>query len=81
MLNGDLTCLYPGSFQGYDIANIRPAPPAMLQVTFVKSKLLLTYSNQHNMIDSTGLFTIITLLSTALRGETLTAGPPHAFFM
>ncbi|CAE7015230.1 hypothetical protein CFE70_002635 [Pyrenophora teres f. teres 0-1] len=69
MLDGDLICPYPGFPLGYDTAKIGPAPPAMLQVTFVKGGFLLTYSNQHNMVDGTGLFTIITLLSAALRGE------------
>ncbi|GME49754.1 hypothetical protein K505DRAFT_412935 [Neofusicoccum parvum] len=40
----------------------------MLQVSFVKGGFLLTYSNQHNMMDGTGLFTFITLVSDALRG-------------
>ncbi|KAF2714270.1 hypothetical protein K504DRAFT_488467 [Pleomassaria siparia CBS 279.74] len=67
MLDGDLICPYPGFPLPYDTAIIGPAPAAMLQVTFVKGGFLLTYSNQHNMVDGTGLFTIITLLSAALR--------------
>lgn len=69
MLNGDLICPFPGFPLPYDTAIIGPAPATMLQVTFVKGGFLLTYSNQHNMVDGTGLFTIITLLSAALRGE------------
>ena len=41
----------------------------MIQVTFVEGGFILTYTNQHNVVDGTGLFTIITLLSAALRNE------------
>ena len=69
MLDGKVLCPYPGFPERYDTAVIGPAPPAMIQVTFVKGGFLLTYTNQHNVVDGTGLFTIITLLSAALRGE------------
>jgi len=69
MLDGQVICPFPGFPLPYDTAIIGPAPAAMLQVSFVKGGFLLTYSNQHNMVDGTGLFTIITLVSAALRGE------------
>jgi hypothetical protein len=69
MLDGELICPYPGFPLPYDTAKIGPAPAAMLQVTFVKGGFLLTYSNQHNMVDGTGVFTIIGLLCAALRGD------------
>lgn len=69
MLDGDLICPFPGFPLPYDTAVIGPAPATMLQVSFVSGGFLLTYSNQHNMMDGTGLFTIIGLLSAALRGE------------
>ncbi|KAF2729910.1 hypothetical protein EJ04DRAFT_568196 [Polyplosphaeria fusca] len=69
MLDGELICPFPGFPLPYDTAKIGPAPATMLQVTFVRGGFLLTYSNQHNMVDGTGLFTIITLVSAALRGE------------
>ncbi|KAL1642557.1 hypothetical protein SLS58_005325 [Diplodia intermedia] len=69
MLDGEIICPFPGFPLPYDEAKIGPAPAMMLQVTFVQGGFLLTYSNQHNMVDGTGAFTIITLLSAALRGE------------
>ncbi|KAL8688508.1 MAG: hypothetical protein Q9218_005597, partial [Villophora microphyllina] len=69
MLDGNVLCPFPGFPLGYEESRIGPAPVVALQANFIKGGLLLNFSNQHNMMDATGLFTFIMLLATAMRGE------------
>ncbi|KAL8716693.1 MAG: hypothetical protein Q9225_006001 [Loekoesia sp. 1 TL-2023] len=69
MLDGKSLCPFPGFPLSYDESNIGPAPVVAIQANFIEGGLLLNFSNQHNMMDATGLFTFIMLLAAAMRGE------------
>lgn len=69
MLDGSLICPVPGFPLTYDESKIGPAPAVVVQVNWIKGGLLLTFSNQHNVMDATGMFQFIALLSLAMRGE------------
>ncbi|KAI9879280.1 MAG: hypothetical protein M1830_009010 [Pleopsidium flavum] len=69
MLDGNVLCPLPGFPLSYDESKIGPAPVVAVQANFIKGGLLLTFSNQHNIMDATGLFMFIMLLATAMRGE------------
>ncbi|KAI4235934.1 MAG: hypothetical protein L6R40_006302 [Gallowayella cf. fulva] len=71
MLDGNMLCPFPGFPLSYEEAEIGPAPVVAIQANFIKGGLLLNFSNQHNMMDATGLFTFIMLLAAAMRGEEL----------
>ena len=71
MLDGSVLCPYPGFPMSYSEAEIGPAPVVAVQANFVKGGLLLNFSNQHNMMDATGLFTFIMLLASTMRGESI----------
>ncbi|KAI4179424.1 MAG: hypothetical protein L6R41_007856, partial [Letrouitia leprolyta] len=71
MLDGSILCPFPGFPLSYDESIIGPAPVVAIQANFIKGGLLLNFSNQHNMMDATGLFTFIMLLAAAMRGEEL----------
>ncbi|KAI4161929.1 MAG: hypothetical protein LQ342_004495 [Letrouitia transgressa] len=69
MLDGKILCPFPGFPLGYDETEIGPAPAVAVQANFIKGGLLLNFSNQHNVMDATGLFTFIMLLAAVMRGE------------
>ena len=71
LLDGSILCPFPGFPLSYSEAEIGPAPVIAVQANFVKGGLLLNFSNQHNMMDATGLFTFIMLLASAMRGESI----------
>ena len=73
MLDGSLICPVPGFPLTYDEAKIGPAPAVVIQVNWIKGGLLLTFSNQHNVMDATGMFQFIALLSLAMRGQEIPA--------
>ena len=68
MLDGKIICPFPGFPFTYD-ETIGPAPAVVMQVNWIKGGLLLTFSNQHNVMDATGMFQFIALLSTVMRGK------------
>lgn len=72
--DGSILCPFPGFPLSYSEAEIGPAPVVAIQANFVKGGLLLNFSNQHNMMDATGLFTFIMLLASTMRGESI---PPR----
>ncbi|KAI4224140.1 MAG: hypothetical protein L6R36_004896 [Xanthoria steineri] len=69
MLDGSILCPFPGFPLTYEESKIGPAPVVAIQANFIQGGLLLNFSNQHNMMDATGLFTFIILLAAAMRGE------------
>ncbi|KAL8665052.1 MAG: hypothetical protein Q9202_002608 [Teloschistes flavicans] len=69
MLDGNVLCPLPGFPLSYEESKIGPAPVVAVQANFIKGGCLLNFSNQHNMMDATGLFTFIMLLATVMRGE------------
>lgn len=69
MLDGDILCPFPGFPLTYEESKIGPAPVVAIQANIIRGGLLLNFSNQHNMMDATGLFTFIMLLAAAMRGE------------
>lgn len=70
MLDGKIICPVPGFPLTYD-GKIGPAPAVIMQVNWIEGGLLLTFSNQHNVMDATGMFQFIALLSTVMCGEAI----------
>jgi trichothecene 3-O-acetyltransferase len=71
MLDGDLLCPLPSFPLSYDEAKIGPAPVVAVQANFIKGGLILNFSNQHNMMDASGMFVFIALIAAALQGQEL----------
>ncbi|KAH8901536.1 hypothetical protein GQ53DRAFT_740405 [Thozetella sp. PMI_491] len=71
MLDGQLLCPFPGFPLSYDAAKIGPPPPVAVQASFIKGGLVLNFSNQHNMMDASGVFAFMALLAMALQGKEL----------
>ena len=69
MFDGKILCPFPGFPLSYDESEMGPAPVVGIQANFIKGGLLLNFSNQHNVMDATGLFMFIMLLAAAMRGE------------
>lgn len=69
MLDGNILCPFPGFPLTYEESKIGPAPVVAIQANIIRGGLLLNFSNQHNMMDATGLFMFIMLLAAAMRGE------------
>ncbi len=69
MLDGKEICPVPGFPLTYDEAKIGPAPAVVVQINWIKGGLLLTFSNQHNVMDATGMFQFIAMLSAVMSGE------------
>jgi hypothetical protein len=70
MLDGNLICPVPGFPMSYD-ESIGPAPACLIQATFIDGGVLLTFSNQHNVMDGSGTFQIIAMLSKVMSGSEL----------
>ena len=68
MFNGAEICPVPGFPMTYDEAKIGPAPAVIIQLNHIKGGYLLTFSNQHNVMDGTGMFQVIGLLATVMSG-------------
>lgn len=73
MLDGGLLCPVPGFPMPYDIAEHGDPPVFLVQVSFIKGGALVNFSNQHNVMDGTGLFRVITLLASVMCGEKIPA--------
>jgi hypothetical protein len=75
MLDGKIICPVPGFPQTYDESTMGPAPACVIQINFIKGGALLIFSNQHNVMDGTGIFQVVALLSLAMNGKEI---PPEA---
>ena len=73
MLDGGLLCPVPGFPTPYDIAKHGDPPVFLVQVSFIRGGALVNFSNQHNVMDGTGLFRVITLLASVMCGEQIPA--------
>nr|QNC49735.1 Hfaza1E [Hypoxylon fragiforme] len=71
MLDGNVLCPFPGYPFGYDVAKIGFAPVVVIQANFIKGGVILNFSNQHNVMDTSGMFVFIALLTTLLQGKEL----------
>jgi len=69
MLDASIICPFPGFPMTYDESKIGPAPAVAVQANFIRGGLLLNFSNQHNVMDATGLFQFMALLAAVMNGE------------
>ncbi|KAJ9148364.1 Transferase [Pleurostoma richardsiae] len=69
MLDGSILCPLPGFPLSYDERKIGPAPVVAVQVSFIKGGVIINFSNQHNMMDASGVFAFVALLSIAMQGN------------
>jgi hypothetical protein len=69
MLDGQVLCPVPGFPMPYDFEKLGDPPVCLVQVNFIKGGALLNFSNQHNVMDGTGMFRVVTLLASVLNGE------------
>lgn len=75
MLPGSIICPVPGFPEVYDENKYGPAAACIIQINFIRGGAILTFSNQHNVMDGTGIFQVIMLLSRVLSGKGV---PQHA---
>lgn len=73
MLDGHILCPVPGFPVPYDIEKLGDPPVCLVQVNFIKGGALLNFSNQHNVMDGTGMFKVVTLLASVMNGEEISA--------
>lgn len=73
MLDGKVLCPVPGFPMPYSVEEFGDPPVCLVQVNFIKGGALLNFSNQHNVMDGTGMFKIITLLASVLNGDPISA--------
>ncbi|KAG9674760.1 hypothetical protein KCU99_g9582, partial [Aureobasidium melanogenum] len=69
MLDGNVICLVPGFPIIYDTEKLEPSPACLNTINFIKNGALLTFSNQHNVMDGTDIFQVVGLLASVLNGE------------
>ncbi|KAL9083511.1 MAG: hypothetical protein Q9165_008492 [Trypethelium subeluteriae] len=69
MLDGNLICPVPGFPMTYDESKMGPAPACLITINFIRHGVLLTFSNQHNVMDGTGIFQVVGLLALILNGK------------
>ena len=69
MFDSHVLAPYRAFPEGYQDSEDDPAPAALFQANFIKGGLLLNLAVQHNLIDGGGLFQLLKLLATAMRGE------------
>jgi hypothetical protein len=69
MLDGKIICPMPGFPISYDESITGPAPACIIQINFIKGGALLTFSNQHNVMDGTGIFQVVALIAMVMNGE------------
>ncbi|KAH6658937.1 trichothecene biosynthesis acetyltransferase [Truncatella angustata] len=72
MLDGSLLCPLPGFPLSYDVAKIGGAAPVVaVQASFIRGGVIINFSNQHNVMDASGMFVFIMLLAIAMQGKSL----------
>ena len=69
MLDPDTFCPVPGFPTRYDEQKYGPPPACLVQVNFIKGGAAIAFSNQHNVMDGTGIFTLIQLLVMTMNGS------------
>jgi hypothetical protein len=69
MLPGYILSRRKGFPESYEETQDDPAPVLEFQANIIRGGLLLDLAAHHNIIDGTGVFQILNLLATALRGE------------
>jgi hypothetical protein len=69
MLPGNVICSVPGFPEIYDESKYGPAAACIIQINFIRGGAILTFSNQHNVMDGTGIFQVIMLFSRVLSGK------------
>ncbi|KAE8356275.1 transferase family-domain-containing protein [Aspergillus coremiiformis] len=69
MLPGHLLSPRKAFPESYQETDDDPAPVLDFQANIIRGGLLLDLAAQHNIIDGTGIFQIINLFATALRGD------------
>ncbi|KAI1645172.1 transferase family-domain-containing protein [Daldinia loculata] len=68
-LDGNILCPFPGFPMGYDVEKMGFAPVVAVQASFIKGGVILNISNQHNMVDTSGVFVFNSLLAIAMQGK------------
>ena len=71
MLDGSILCPVPGFPMSYDESKTGPAPACLIQLNFIKDGVILNVSNQHNVMDGTGMFNVLGMLADLLNGKEL----------
>lgn len=72
MFDAGLLCPFPGFPMPYDEAKLGGAAPVVaVQASFIQGGVVLNFSNQHNMMDASGMFVFIMLLATVMSGRAL----------
>jgi trichothecene 3-O-acetyltransferase len=69
MLDGNVLCPVPGFPGRYDESKLGPPPACLIQINFINGGAILTFSNQHNVMDGTGIFNVIMLLARVMNGK------------
>ncbi|KAK4498654.1 hypothetical protein PRZ48_009164 [Zasmidium cellare] len=69
MLPADILCPVPGYPETYDESTLYPAPALIVQVNFIRDGVLVTLCNQHNVMDGTGVFTLVQMLGSIVSGQ------------
>lgn len=69
LLDSAVICPVPGFPTTYDEDKIGPAPACLIQINFIQGGAILVFSNQHNVMDGTGIFQVVALLALLLNGE------------
>ncbi|KAI4734125.1 hypothetical protein E4T50_15331 [Aureobasidium sp. EXF-12298] len=69
MLDGNVICPVPGLSIIYNTEKLGPSPACLITINFIKNGALLTFSNQHNVMDGTGIFQVVAVLASVLNGE------------
>jgi trichothecene 3-O-acetyltransferase len=72
-LDGKILCPVPGFPARYDESVSGPPAACIIQINFIKGGAILVFSNQHNVMDGTGIFQVIRLLSVVMSGGDLSA--------
>lgn len=73
MLDGQVLCPVPGFPMPYKVDELGDPPVCLVQINFIKGGALVNFSNQHNVMDGTGMFKVITLLASVLNGDPISA--------
>jgi hypothetical protein len=68
-LDPKIICPVTGFPETYDESKTGPAPACLIQINFIKGGALLTFCNQHNVMDGTGIFQVVRLLSIVMNGD------------
>ncbi|KAF3067395.1 Trichothecene 3-O-acetyltransferase [Daldinia childiae] len=68
-LDGNILCPFPGFPMSYDVEKMGFAPVVAVQANFIKGGVILNTANQHNMVDTSGVFVFNSLLAIAMQGK------------